>query len=40
MAGENAGSKLEKAEQLGVKILDAQGFAVLLREGPEAFDAA
>lgn len=40
VAGENAGSKLEKAEQLGVKILDAEGFAVLLREGPTPFDAA
>ena len=32
--GENAGSKAEKAEQLGVPILDEDGFKKLLAEGP------
>jgi DNA ligase (NAD+) len=32
--GENAGSKAEKAEQLGVPILDEEGFKRLLAEGP------
>ena len=32
--GENAGSKADKAEQLGVKILDEAGFAALLDGGP------
>ncbi|MFI6919591.1 NAD-dependent DNA ligase LigA [Nonomuraea spiralis] len=36
VAGENAGSKYDKAVGLGVPILDEQGFAVLLNEGPEA----
>jgi DNA ligase (NAD+) len=36
IAGENAGSKYAKAEQLGVPILDADGFAVLLERGAEA----
>ncbi|GGS74253.1 NAD-dependent DNA ligase LigA [Nonomuraea spiralis] len=36
VAGENAGSKYDKAVGLGVPILDEQGFAVLLDEGPEA----
>jgi DNA ligase (NAD+) len=34
VAGENAGSKAEKAEQLGVPILDEDGFRRLLDEGP------
>ena len=37
VAGENAGTKLDKAEQLGVPVLDEAGFELLLAEGPEAF---
>ncbi|RYP88947.1 NAD-dependent DNA ligase LigA [Nocardioides guangzhouensis] len=36
VVGENAGTKAEKAEQLGVPILDESGFEVLLEKGPEA----
>lgn len=36
VAGENAGSKYDKAVSLGVPILDGAGFEVLLNEGPEA----
>jgi DNA ligase (NAD+) len=36
VVGENAGSKAEKAEQLGVPMLDEAGFEVLLTQGPEA----
>ena len=35
VAGENAGSKVEKAEQLGVPVLDEAGFKRLLEQGPE-----
>lgn len=35
-AGPGAGSKLAKAEQLGVRIIDAAQFAVLVTEGPAA----
>ena len=35
VVGENAGSKAEKAEQLGVPVLDEDGFRRLLAEGPE-----
>ncbi|MGA7203086.1 MAG: NAD-dependent DNA ligase LigA [Specibacter sp.] len=35
VAGENAGTKLDKAESLGLKILDEDGFARLLADGPE-----
>jgi len=34
VAGEGAGSKRAKAEQLGVPIVEAESFATLLREGP------
>ena len=33
VAGDNAGSKAEKAEQLGVPILDEDGFRRLLELG-------
>ncbi|MAS53265.1 MAG: NAD-dependent DNA ligase LigA [Nocardioides sp.] len=36
VVGESAGSKAEKAEQLGVPILDEAGFTVLLEQGPGA----
>ena len=36
VAGENAGSKFDKATKLGVPILDADGFAALLAGGPDA----
>ena len=37
-AGPGAGSKLGKAEQLGVRIIDAAQFAVLLEKGPSGLD--
>ena len=36
VAGENAGSKYDKALSLGVPILDAAGWQVLLEQGPDA----
>ena len=36
VAGEAAGSKLDRANQLGVPVLDEDGFAVLLDDGPES----
>jgi DNA ligase (NAD+) len=36
VAGESAGSKYDKAVALGVPILDAAGFELLLAEGPDA----
>ncbi|MFZ2014645.1 MAG: NAD-dependent DNA ligase LigA [Nocardioides sp.] len=35
VVGDNAGSKAEKAEQLGLTILDEAGFKVLLGRGPD-----
>jgi DNA ligase (NAD+) len=35
VVGENAGSKADKAEQLGVPILDEDGFRSLLESGPQ-----
>jgi DNA ligase (NAD+) len=37
-AGPGAGSKLGKAEELGVRIIDAAQFAVLLEKGPAGLD--
>ena len=34
--GENAGSKADKAEELGLTILDEAGFVKLLEGGPDA----
>jgi len=39
-AGPGAGSKLAKAEELGVRIIDAGQFAILVTQGPGALDAA
>ncbi|CAH0224889.1 DNA ligase A [Arthrobacter sp. Bi83] len=36
VAGENAGTKMDKAEQLGVPVLDEDGFRELLANGPAA----
>ncbi|WP_426325972.1 NAD-dependent DNA ligase LigA [Microbacterium sp. E-13] len=38
-AGPGAGSKLTKAEELGIRILDAAQFHILVTEGPEALEA-
>ncbi len=38
-AGPGAGSKLSKAEELGVRIIDAEQFRILVTEGPAALDA-
>jgi DNA ligase (NAD+) len=35
-AGPGAGSKLAKAEELGIRIIDAAQFAILVTKGPEA----
>lgn len=38
-AGPGAGSKLAKAEELGLRILDAAQFKILVEQGPDALDA-
>jgi DNA ligase (NAD+) len=40
VAGESAGTKLDKAEQLGVPVLDEDGFRDLLANGPAAATGA
>jgi DNA ligase (NAD+) len=39
VVGDNAGSKADKAEQLGVPTLDEDGFRTLLESGPDALGA-
>jgi DNA ligase (NAD+) len=36
LAGESPGTKLAKAEQLGVEVIDEEQFGQLLRDGPAA----
>ncbi len=38
VVGDNAGTKADKAEQLGVPVLDEDGFKALLADGPPAAD--
>jgi DNA ligase (NAD+) len=38
VVGDNAGSKADKAEQLGVPVLDEDQFTVLLEQGPDALE--
>ena len=40
VVGESPGSKADKAEQLGVPVLDEDGFRLLLADGPEAARAS
>ena len=40
VAGEAAGTKLDKAESLGIPVLDEEAFQLLLASGPAAFAAA
>ncbi|SCE14919.1 DNA ligase (NAD+) [Streptomyces sp. Termitarium-T10T-6] len=35
VVGDNPGSKYDKAMQLKVPVLDEDGFAILLQDGPE-----
>ncbi|WP_052357695.1 NAD-dependent DNA ligase LigA [Leifsonia aquatica] len=39
-AGPGAGSKLTKAEELGLRVLDAAQFRILVEQGPQALDEA
>jgi len=39
-AGPGAGSKLTKAEALGLRIIDAEQFAILVTQGPDALGPA
>lgn len=39
VAGASAGSKLDKAESLGITVLDEDGFKKLLAQGPSAFES-
>ena len=36
VVGENPGSKYDKAQSLGVPVLDDAGLAILLADGPDA----
>jgi len=36
VVGENAGTKADRATELGVPVLDEDGFAALLAEGPDS----
>jgi DNA ligase (NAD+) len=38
VVGDNAGSKADKAEELGLTILDEEGFVALLEKGPAGVD--
>ncbi|HEU4541221.1 MAG TPA: NAD-dependent DNA ligase LigA [Jiangellaceae bacterium] len=40
VAGESAGSKLDKAIEIGVPVLDEDGFRALLESGPDAVSAS
>ena len=40
VAGANAGTKLEKAESLGIPVLDEEKFTVLLNLGPDGLETA
>ncbi|MDA0274084.1 MAG: hypothetical protein O2902_01935, partial [Actinobacteria bacterium] len=40
VVGENPGSKFDKAQELGVPVLDAAGFEVLLTAGAQAARAS
>jgi DNA ligase (NAD+) len=40
LAGENAGSKYDRAVELGVPVLDEEAFGVLLEQGPDAVRVA
>jgi DNA ligase (NAD+) len=40
VAGESPGSKIAKAEELGVRVIDEQVFLLLLEKGPDAVGPA